>query len=87
MKSYTPLRYPGGKARLFEYTKSLIEKNFKDDNTCIVNVRETYEIQNYKEPLHMRALEGKLQVKKDANGKWKLDDFAAKYKIISKINY
>ena len=29
----------------------------------------------------MRALEGKLQVKKDANGKWKLDDFAAKYKI------
>lgn len=28
MKSYTPLRYPGGKARLFEYTKSLIESNF-----------------------------------------------------------
>jgi len=65
----------------------ILEKNFKDDNTCIVNVRETYEIQNYKQPLHMRALEGKLQVKKDANGKWKLDDFAAKYKIISKINY
>lgn len=30
MKSYTPLRYPGGKVRLFEYTKSLIEKNFND---------------------------------------------------------
>lgn len=65
----------------------ILEKNFQDDNTCIVNVRETYEIQNRKEPLHMRTLEGKLQVKKDANGKWKLDDFAAKYKIVSKINY
>ena len=65
----------------------ILEKNFKDENTCIVNVRETYEIQNYKEPLHMRALEGKLKVKKDSSGKWKLDDFAAKYKIISKINY
>ena len=64
----------------------ILDKNFKDENTCIVSVRETYEIQNYQEPLHMRTLEGKLKVKKDENGKWKLDDFAAKYKIISKIN-
>lgn len=29
MKSYTPLRYPGGKSKLFEYTKTLIEKHFE----------------------------------------------------------
>lgn len=28
MKSYTPLRYPGGKSKLFEYTKTLIGKQF-----------------------------------------------------------
>ena len=65
----------------------ILEKSFKDENTCIVSVRETYEIQNYQEPLHMRTLEGKLKVKKDKNGNWKLDDFAANYKIISKINF
>ena len=65
----------------------ILEKNFKDENTCVVSVRETYDIQNYQEPLHMRTLEGKLKVVKDKNGKWKLYDFGAKYKIISKINY
>ncbi len=29
MKSCTPLRYPGGKGKLFEYTKSLIQSNFE----------------------------------------------------------
>ncbi|ELC8428492.1 DNA adenine methylase [Clostridium perfringens] len=28
MKSYTPLRYPGGKAKLYLFMKELIEKNF-----------------------------------------------------------
>ena len=28
MSAYTPLRYPGGKARLYEYTKKLIQQNF-----------------------------------------------------------
>lgn len=28
MKSYTPLRYPGGKAKLYSFMKALIEKNF-----------------------------------------------------------
>lgn len=29
MRSYTPLRYPGGKVRLFEFTKELINNNLK----------------------------------------------------------
>lgn len=29
MKSYTPLRYPGGKAKLYTFMKNLIEKNFE----------------------------------------------------------
>lgn len=28
MRSYTPLRYPGGKSRLFDYTKKIIENNY-----------------------------------------------------------
>src|SRR5690554_5284039 len=30
MRSYTPLRYPGGKAKLYSFVKNLIEKNFAD---------------------------------------------------------
>lgn len=30
MKSYTPLRYPGGKAKLYLFMKNLIEKNFEE---------------------------------------------------------
>lgn len=29
VKSYTPLRYPGGKAKLYTFMKNLIEKNFE----------------------------------------------------------
>lgn len=29
MQSYTPLRYPGGKAKIFPYVKKLIEKNYE----------------------------------------------------------
>ncbi|WP_300348472.1 DNA adenine methylase [Clostridium sp.] len=29
MKSYTPLRYPGGKAKLYNFMKELINKNFE----------------------------------------------------------
>ncbi len=30
MKSYTPLRYPGGKIKLYAFMKALINKNFKN---------------------------------------------------------
>lgn len=58
-----------------------------DPNTYIVTTRETYEIQNHNEPLHMRVLEGKYEVKKQSDGKWKNLNFAALYKVLSKINY
>lgn len=65
----------------------IINKEFKDSNTCIVTTRETYEVQNHNEPLHMRVLEGKYEVKKQSDGKWKILNFADLYKIVSKINY
>lgn len=30
MRTYTPLRYPGGKSRLYNYTKELIENNYEN---------------------------------------------------------
>lgn len=30
MRSYTPLRYPGGKVRLFDYTKNIIDNNYRN---------------------------------------------------------
>ena len=53
----------------------IINKDFQDANTCIVTTRETYEVQNHMEPLHMRVLEGKYEVKKQSNGKWKILNF------------
>ncbi|WP_286907524.1 VWA domain-containing protein [Clostridium sp. UBA1652] len=65
----------------------IINKEFKDANTCIVTTRETYEVQNHDDPLHMRVLEGKYEVKKQSDGKWKILNFADLYKVISTINY
>ncbi|WP_238883329.1 VWA domain-containing protein [Clostridium sp. YIM B02551] len=65
----------------------IINKEFKDSDTCIVTTRETYEVQNHDDPLHMRVLEGKYEVKKQSDGKWKILNFADLYKVISKINY
>lgn len=65
----------------------IINKEFKDSNTCIVTTRETYEVQNHDDPLHMRVLEGKYEVKKQSDGKWKILNFADLYKVISTINY
>lgn len=62
----------------------IVNKEFKDADTCIVTTRETYEIQNHEEPLHMRVLEGKYEVKKQSDGKWRLLNYADTYKILSK---
>ncbi len=62
----------------------IIEKNYTDANTCIVTTRETYMIQNRQEPLHARVLLGKYKVIKSSDGKWRLLDFADRYKVLSK---
>lgn len=72
------------KEKLLSY--EVIDKNFKDDNTCIVTVHETYEIQNQKDPLHMRTLESQYVLKKESDGKWRFYAFNDKIKILSKIN-
>lgn len=65
----------------------IINKEFKNSKSCVVTTRETYDIQNHDDPLHMRVLEGKYEVIKQADGSWKILNFAAKFKVISKINY
>lgn len=73
------------KEKLLSY--EIINKENIDPNTYIVTTRETYEVQNNDDPLHMRLLEGKYEVKKQSDGKWKNLNFAALYKVLSKINY
>lgn len=65
----------------------IIKKESIDPDTYIVTTRETYEVQNHDEPLHMRVLEGKYEVKKQSDGKWKILNFADLYKVLSKINF
>ncbi|MGH4120762.1 TcaA NTF2-like domain-containing protein [Clostridium sp.] len=65
----------------------IINKENIDADTYIVTTRETYEVQNHDEPLHMRVLEGKYEVKKQSDGKWRNLNFADLYKVLSKINY
>ena len=65
----------------------IINKEFIDDNTCIVTTRETYEVQNHEEPLHMRVLEWKYEVTKQYDGQWKILNYADRYKVLYKINY
>ncbi len=78
---------------LKDYQEQLlhVEINNKDydasGNTCIVTTTETYEIQNNKEPLHMRVIQGKYEVQRQSKGEWKIVNFADKFKVISKINY
>ncbi len=78
---------------LKDYQEQLLHVEINDKkynasgNTCIVTTTETYEIQNNKEPLHMRVIQGKYEVQRQSNGEWKIVNFADKFKVISKINY
>jgi len=65
----------------------VVKKENKDDSTCIVTTRETYEVQNHEQPLHMRVLEGYYEIKKQPDGSWKILNFADLYKVLSQINY
>lgn len=71
------------KEKLLSY--EIINKDYQDDNTCIVTVHETYEIQNPEEPLHMRTLESQYVLKKGNDGKWRFYAFNNRIKILSKI--
>lgn len=65
----------------------IIQKDYKSSSTCDVTTRETYKVQNNKEPLHMRVLQGKYEAIKQPDGTWKLRNYVDTYKILSKISY
>lgn len=66
----------------------ILEKTFSNNNnTCIVKFNDTYEVQNFKDPLHLRTLESEYELRKQPNGEWKIYAFNKLLKVISKINY
>lgn len=71
------------KEKLLSY--EVLNKEYVDENTCILDMHETYEILNNVEPLHMRTLESSYVLKKQANGDWKLYAFNGEIKVLSKI--
>ena len=71
------------KEKLLSY--QVIQKNYIDADTCAIVVHETYDIQNFKEPLHMRMLEVPYILKRGTDGNWRFYAFNGDHKILAKI--
>lgn len=65
----------------------IINKEMQDENTCIVTVKEIYDINNIKQPLHMLVQQGNYILKKQSDGTWKFYDFAGNIEVLQKLNY
>lgn len=48
----------------------VISKNYLDNELCDVVVRETYQIQNFSEPIHIKSFENTYTCRKQPNGTW-----------------
>lgn len=71
------------KEKLLSY--EVVQKTFTDADTCAIVVHETYDIQNFQEPLHMRVLEVPYILKRQSNGTWQFYAFNGQHKILAKI--